>query len=220
MQSGTKIGIITGVVSSLLVLYLIDPLLKAVGGTTFYFLNIVNSGLWDSLYAKAALGVPQDPAVSIFSILAGVFAGLVMGVATAVVKNGQEGRAVIQSSAVSGSSNSKEVLNVFDLALRVGGKPKKFITVTLFLMSLFFVGLMSYSMWSYQFQYKIVTSFDQHLRILAPFMSDRDKLKIVSDFSRMKSESDYKSVYSVLGGVAAENNVTLPENPSYSLWSF
>lgn len=220
MQSGTKVGIITGVVSSLLVLYLFDPLLRALGGTVFYLLNLANSGIWDSLYAKAALGVPRDPAVSMFSMMAGVFSGVTIGVVTAVVKNTQEVRSVAQLSPANRSGNSKKALGALNSVFRVGGKSKKLLAVMLYLVSFCLVAGILYSMWSYQFQYKIVTSFDQHLRILTPFMSDRERVKIVSDFSRMTSESDYKNVYAALNGVAAENKITLPENPSYNVWAF
>lgn len=139
---------------------------------------------------------------------------------TAVVKNTQEVLSVAQLTAANRSGNSKKALGVLDSVFRVGGKSKKFLAVMLYLGSFCLVVVILYSMFSYQFQYKIVTSFDQHLRILTPYMSDRERVKIVSDFSRMTSESDYKNVYAVLNEVAAENKITLPENLSYNVWAF
>jgi len=84
MQSGTKVGIVTGVVSSLLVIYLIEPVLKLLGAAVYYSIGWVSAGFWDSLYVKAALGVPKDPALTIFILGVGGFVGVTVGVSTAV----------------------------------------------------------------------------------------------------------------------------------------
>jgi hypothetical protein len=67
-------------------------------------------------------------------------------------------------------------------------------------------------------QLSLVSSFEQHMRVLAPYMSDQRYKLFLSEWSRMTDETDYVKIYSELNAIAAENKIVLPENKIYS-WS-
>ncbi|MEM6247405.1 hypothetical protein [Shewanella vaxholmensis] len=80
--------------------------------------------------------------------------------------------------------------------------------------------MLFYQMWTMMFQYEVVTSFDQHIKIVTPYISEKEKQIIVSKFSMMNGESDFKSLYAELDKIASENKLVLPKNKTYGLWAF
>lgn len=207
MQSGTKVGIVTGVVSSLLVLYLVDPVLKLLGAAVYYSVGWISAGFWDSLYVKAALGVPKDAALTIFSLGVGGFVGGAIGVSTAIIKNHR--KSLPGATLVSGANGRGLDTQVIPRPVAIIG----------FLMVSYALLMLSYAAFTYNLQHGIITSFDQHVRIIAPYIEGREKEMLVSEFARMQSESDYLRVYEKINKIANENDLILPDNPSYNFWA-
>jgi len=93
------------------------------------------------------------------------------------------------------------------------------LVVIMFLMMSYALLMLSYAAFTYNLQYSIITSFDQHVRIIAPYIEIREKDVLMSDFSRMQSKKDYERIYEKINKIANGNNLTLPENPSYNFWA-
>lgn len=68
-------------------------------------------------------------------------------------------------------------------------------------------------------QLKTISSFQQHMRIIAPYISEGEEKIIFSQWSLMKSHSDYESVYAIIRSKAKEHNIVLPENTIYSTFT-
>jgi hypothetical protein len=200
MEKSTKIGIITGVASSLLVMYLIDPILRIFGDFLYFILNGLSASFWDSLYTKAALGVPKDPSLIIFSMATGVLTGISAGILTAALKKSKT-----ISNQPKPNPDTKRIPKAYVVTLAA---------------SLFFLVLSSfYYTWLLQLQYQVTTSFEQHIKIVKPYISTQEEDLLVSRFSLMASEKEFQELYRDLNAIAAKNNFKLPENPSYSFWS-
>lgn len=60
-----------------------------------------------------------------------------------------------------------------------------------------------------------ISDFKQHLRIVTPYLDDKEKDLIISDWSQMRSLDDYNEVYKVLLEVAKENKLKLYRNRTY-----
>lgn len=71
MDKSIKVGIITGIVASMVFVYFLDPIIRIFGEGVFYASNYVVSGLVDSLYQKSALGVAKDPSLTVYALIIG-----------------------------------------------------------------------------------------------------------------------------------------------------
>lgn len=60
-----------------------------------------------------------------------------------------------------------------------------------------------------------ISDFKQHLRIVTPYLDDKEKDLIISDWSQMRNLDDYNEVYKVLLEVAKENKLKLYRNRTY-----
>ena len=47
-------------------------------------------------------------------------------------------------------------------------------------------------------QLSLISSFNQHMRILAPYIDEQTEEQIISEWSLMKTEADYDAVYKTL----------------------
>ena len=90
-----------------------------------------------------------------------------------------------------------------------------------------FVALLFLSISSFMFsivianfiQLSTISSFKQHIRVIAPYISDHEEEKLISEWSLMSSKQDYQLIYSKLDTIASDNNLELPENKIYSMLS-
>lgn len=193
MDKAIKVGIISGIIASMVFVYFLDPILRIFGNFIVYSSNWVYAGLLDSLYQKAALGSPKDPALTIFSLISGSFVGVLSGILLAYFTKHHK----------SNEDDNRSIL-----------KTKVLLSAIAILAFLFM-----YQTWSLLYQYQIVTSFNQHMKILSPYLSEEQEEILISEYSCMSSEKDYDALYSKLDTVASKHNITLPKNPSYGFWA-
>lgn len=196
MDKTIRVGIVAGIIASMIFVYFLDPIIRVFGEGVLYVSEYLVTGLLDSLYQKSALGVAKDPALSTYAFLVGIVVGFPVAALTVILRK----------KIPSGGENQE----------RVGSKSRKLIAI---IPLVIFPIILFYQFWIMLFQYQIVTSFDQHMRILAPYMDSKERALIESEFASMQKENDYKILYSKMHGVAKAKNVILPNNPSYGFWT-
>jgi len=196
MEKSVKVGIITGVAASMVFVYLLDPIIKVFGEFIVYSSEYVTNGLIDTIYAKSALGIARDPALSIYAMISGFAVGIPAGTIAFLIK----------SKIKDTSNHSKK-------------KTSRYNDVLLLIPALFISFMMFYQFWSMTFQYEVISSFNQHIKILTPYMTSKEKDLVISNFSRMKSEKDYRTIYNNLQSRAQKEDIELPENLTYSMWA-
>ena len=197
MDKTIRVGIVTGIVASMVFVYFLDPIIRVFGEGVLYVSEYLVTGLLDSLYQKSALGVAKDPALSTYSFLVGIIVGFPVAALSVILR---------RKIKPSGENNKL-----------IGSKSRKLIAVIpLVILPI----MLFYQFWTMLFQYQVVTSFDQHIRILAPYIDVKERILIESKFASMQKEDDYKILYSEMNEIAKSNNVILPDNPSYGFWTF
>jgi len=72
---------------------------------------------------------------------------------------------------------------------------------------IFFIGM---NVLSY-IKIQTIDAFQQHIKILTPYISSETRSKLVSDFAAMKTEEDYKKIYQDIERIARDKDLTLPE---------
>lgn len=59
------------------------------------------------------------------------------------------------------------------------------------------------------------SDFKQHVRIVAPYITDQEEEVILSEWSQMDSLEDYNNIYKNLIAIAKENELVLKRNQNY-----
>ena len=194
-----KAQIISGLIVATIFLCVLEPLLKLFGKLVFSFSHAFYAAHLDRLFLKAALGVPPDPSL----YLLGFFLALLLGFFTVFA-------IFFSEKDSSKDSDSKKPLRILPV------KSRAYYSLLLTIMFLSFFHLY----WTTWFQFKLITSFDQHLHSIAPCITEQQEKIFKSRWSLMKNEKDYDSIYADLQTIASSNNIVLPKNVIYSLNGF
>jgi hypothetical protein len=60
-----------------------------------------------------------------------------------------------------------------------------------------------------------ITDFNQHMRILTPYMSGHDRDLLISEWSQMRGFDDYQNIYGKIIEIAEINDLKLYRNHHY-----
>ena len=193
-------GIIVAIVSTMIFLYLLQPMLEYVGNIVIQAGSLLSSTYVDEIYTQIAFLEIQDSAFTLLAITFGVLGGITTMMAVFIWFPPKKKNDNISDS----SNNTKENL-------------QKKILVTALLASVSLSVIIHVSKDLYQL--KVITSFKQHFRILSPYISEQQEEKLLSEWSLMKSSGDYDLIIKKMHNIADENNIVLPDNRLYSLTS-
>jgi hypothetical protein len=187
-----------------LFLYLVDPVMKLFGYLLFNYGSSILRAYIDRLFEQAALLEPPNSALMLLVAAFGVTDGLVAGLTVSLFmlryrkasKNGQP-----------------------EQEKRAEARRRRLPWIVLFL-SLLMILVSIPLQHSVLFQSRIISSFNQHLTAIAPYVTDQEARALRSRWTQMQSENDYRVIYADLERIAANNHVRLPENKVFSLTSF
>lgn len=183
-----KIGVLSSLIATVFFLYFLEPIISFLSNI---FLNV---GSWlfqsyiDRIYQEIAVGQMDYTflfAMIMFFIIANL--SLVFAIRLLIrreIKNKE-------TAAISKPRQRNVVIGILLLAATI---TSSFLLVTGYIKK------------------RTFTSFEQHLRIVNPYITNDTKIKIISDFSSMESRKDYEKIVAYLNMVATKNNIKLPEN--------
>ena len=179
-RSELRVGVVAGVIASVLVMIFVQPLLGWVWGATSRVLTFVASGLVDSVYRSAALGHRNYLGVFLLVVVTAALVGAVAGALAALFWP--------PSDAGPSRSHRRLLFGIGALLLVL------MVVVT--------------SMVSAELQYH--TSFQQRLTVLAPAIDSQLEEELRSEWAQMRNRADFLSVTSRMGAVADSLDVDLP----------
>jgi hypothetical protein len=176
-----KIGIISGIISSLIVIIFIHPILSLVWNAFIAVAGSVHQGYVDKIYRNAAL--PERNLIGFVTILFLLFSVLLI--------------VTFEVSDIRNVSHGMHVVNrVFNTA----------VFVTAPFMLLVSVVMLSLAMGVTE----ISASFSQRLTVLAPAIDDHEYKMFRARWASMKGLNDYNSLVSAMDARAKELGITLP----------
>ncbi|HCE1609394.1 TPA: hypothetical protein NJY97_004589 [Vibrio parahaemolyticus] len=195
-----KAAIYCGIIASLIIIYAIEPLLGWVIEFVSYALSLLGLAYKDRLYQNLATMESTNYAFLlsvVFVIAPVVLASLFM--LAEHVKNivSDEDRKTSSSPRKKGS-----------LLLTRRSKVVSLIMCMFFVVNIL-VGIDIIA--RYQFHWDNLTRFNHHMRIVTPYLEPGEKEMIISDWSRMRNESDYDEIYKSLESIAKANKLILPD---------
>lgn len=176
-----KINVLAGVVSSILILYFIEPILSFFARAFIKISNSIASSFVDRLYQESTVGSTDSELLGLilFSLI------LMILIIHSLIKR------------LFKLYNNKLEYRVDVLLIAVTG------LLLLFGVIIFYI------------KSKTKSSFYQKVDVVAPYIDEKDKLKIVSRFRLIKTQTDYFKLIAEIDSIANKANVVLPLNKSY-----
>lgn len=206
VDRGLKIGIISSLVATFIFLYFLEPL----GNLLLSAGKIGFQTYIDRIYKEVATQDLDLPFMIIYGFIVFFLMGFILDFFSGAIKILKK---YLRKEEPEKTDNKKEISR--DIKENESPKKKGKIMKVVF-PSILFILLLSMII-DISIKKKAISSFNQHIRVLAPYISEEEKKFIISDFSTMKSQNDYRKIQEKLQGIAKKNDVELPENYQY-IW--
>ncbi len=206
-NSSTKKSIIIGVTSSIIAtivfLYLLDPIISLSSRIFIFLFKFCSSSMQDRLYTEIALGKTDFAFTSLMIIVVALISfTTILIIRDVITKKKISDKKPIKKKINNNESSKSKVTILANKIFKTIGS-----LALLFIVSVFI---------SFSFlKINTIDRFDQHIKILTPYISAIDKDLLISEFSNMRSKNDYVILYKKIYYFAKKNNINLPETTNY-----
>ncbi len=187
IDRSVKIGVLSSLVAAVIFLYLLDPLLTILGRIFLTLTGIASKQYLDRLYSEIATGMPD---FGFYAVGTGMLILLFMIVALAVASR------VASTNTSVGPPHAR------------GSKADVLLVAFLFFLFIVFLA----DGWV---RLRTVSTFQQHITVLAPAISDLEVKQLQADFASMKGKGDYDRLQMRIRNLARSSGIALPENKLY-----
>jgi hypothetical protein len=181
-----KKGIFAGIVASLLVILLIQPILILVGKIIIWLGNNLYEGISNQIYYDASLGLREKYS---FLILTFIFAFIIF-IFYLVIRILLFPEKIKKSSLKEISFFRKIIL----ILIFISG-----LVISLFLMSANFVA------------FQMNASFNQRYNVLAPVLTDIQLKQFKAKWASMENRKDYENINIEMEKISNNNHIKLPK---------
>ena len=194
-----KKPLMIGIFGGLIVIYLAEPLLTFTGNLLHKSTLSVVQEFIDSKYARASFLDGLNYAYYLTTGVVALFTGSIIFLAGMVIKLVMLDRK---------ESFHKSVL---ELSRKKRNAILSFMIIYLVTVPIYVVIHLA----GEKIALNSVSKFNRDLNTLRPYIENKDFLKIKSEWSLMKSKSDYNNIYNKLNETAVKNNVILRTDEAY-----
>lgn len=212
-------GIISSVIASLVVIIFIDPLLNFIwggianGGSQIqeYYVNLV--------YKNAALGNRNWLDVIFYLFFLSIFCGglVILNFWLNLQEKELFDKVLDIENKVNKKENvSKETLSEEQIKEKVQELKERFkkgkwrpTLIYILFISILFCSILSYFLAHSDLQLNV--TFQQRIRIVAPFIDEQKEEELNSQWAQMKSRDDYKKIIKQFNEIAKNAKIELPE---------
>ena len=192
------------IIISVVVLYIVVPSIDSAMEMFLGFAGYVSESYINNIYREAAVLDQLDFAFLMYAIMS--LPILVFPIALML-------RVLLgERASEEDSGGFSETIAALNKKYPIAKVASKFVVLCF---CLFFASTYLAVFFSNYKQLTIVTSFRQHMRIIAPDISDNEEEVLVGLWSSMRSENDYLVLQSKLDKIAEANGRVLPENEIY-----
>jgi len=200
VDRGIKVGVVSSLAATILFIYFLDPLMRLVSRIVFGLSSSLTRAYVDGLYRDCALCTTVFPSAELHALVFGAFSGVLSG--------------WLLSRATTKLWPS-HVLPPDDPRTRSSRRLRRVATVVGVVSSLCLIVFIGLQVWATSFRLRTMTTFNQHLNAVGPFISEQEKLTLVSRWSQMRGAKDYEEISASISSVAKEHGVYLMPNPYF-----
>ncbi len=202
MNKGLKQGVIGGIMASLVVFYFLRPIIDVFLVIIRETARLTSSAYYDRIFVQAAMLEERNYAFYVVMLIVMPISVTLFAVSL---------RYFLGAFRTSPPSHQLPRIATF---VRSHRKPVFTFAVVFALANLVFGAVV---MSGNELQLRLMTSFKQHMRILAPYLDESQEELIFSEWSRMQGERDHRQIMVKIASIAETNGVALPGNKIYAL---
>ena len=194
-----KAGVISGLVASILFIYFLQPILNWISRIVVRVMTLAGSAFIDKIYTQAASLQTQNYSflwlLFVFGTLSTLF--FLRGI---LILFGEERIEPLLSKIRSKARSKNNIL----------------VRVSLSILHMSFAFLFLAVVSANFIQLKVIVTFQQQMRALAPYIDDAEEEQIYSRWSLMRTQADYEVISNTIEMHAKNNHLTLPESALYT----
>lgn len=179
-----RTGVMASIIASAVFIYFLDPILRSMARFLVYFYSFFGTKYIDRIYAQAA----QLETINYAFILLIAFASLCC--LTVLTRSTI---AILRAFSTASDQPTKEhewVRNVPKSKALSKGSAIMLLGITLCIL-LWVIAIMAGN-WM---QLSLTGSFRQHIRIVAPYIDTQQEKQLMSNWSRMRTQAEYRAIY-------------------------
>jgi hypothetical protein len=183
---------IAGILGTATFLYFIDPIMKFVAEMVIRVYGSISDTFVDSIFAYVSQLETYDYSYYLIHLTLLIAGGYAFGWTAAIWFKSERKNddADVTANPLPGKILASVVLIGFAIS------------------ALSFAAIRSY-------QFRILSSFKYHMRIVAPYIDQQQEEMIISRWSLMETEAEFDAIYAYLNEVADKNKIELKENRIY-----
>src|SRR6266404_7598212 len=179
IDQNVRVGVISSIAATILFLYFLNPIFTFIGRVIFRLGGTLYATYIDKLFAQAALATTTVE-FTMYSILSSFVAvGCIIG----ALEFWQLARRIDATLDPKDDEAKPDLPPPSTRRLRVLSAVAVVMAVLIFWFE-----------WNAWFQLRIITSFNQHLTIVQPYISQQEAAMLRSRFARMRNEQDYRAI--------------------------
>ncbi len=197
-------AIMVSVISTFLFLYFLQPILEFSGRALMRLMAVLGTKYSDCIYRQVALLTTHEYSFYVLMLAFGFGTAVILGFSTALLRR----------RFFAPPKKDEEKARSISRALRL----KPLVAINFIFALLLTIGFFIILVGNYT-QLSLISSFNQHFQIIAPYIDEQQEEELLSEWSRMTSEEDYNRVYKKIHALAETNSVELPPNRIYSPFS-
>ena len=199
-----KIGIIGSIIASFLVIYLLEPFVSICGSTIVRISSAISSSYSNQLYTEIATG-ETNYAFMIWAILwiAIMFSLVIISVVFLIITSTKE---------VEKEKSEEEKKKIY----RKEEKKRRSIIKAMRISSIFAIFISLFLLvWGIAddiVRISTIKNFNQKIKILTPYIGEKEKDILISEFSLMKSREDFEVLQNKIDSIGQKLGIELPES--------
>ncbi|MBL7136539.1 MAG: hypothetical protein ISS81_08120 [Candidatus Marinimicrobia bacterium] len=197
-------AIVVSIISTCFVVYFLKPILDLSGRVLMRLMVLLGTKYLDCIYSQVALLTTHEYSFLLLILAMGFGTAFILGLSTALLRHR------FFAAAKREEDKPGTILKVF--------RSKFLVAINFALALLVTVGFFIVVVGNYT-QLSLISSLNQHFRIIAPYIDEQVEEEILSEWSRMTSKADFDRVYKRIHALAQANGAELPPNRIYSPYS-
>jgi len=186
---------------SQLTCYLLEPIIRIVLRISAEIASLTGRAYFDRNFAQAAMLEERNFGFYGFMIIGTLFTLAALYISMVLVKR--------PFRTLSPEEKGKEKQPSFF--------PRKTLSVAILVLALINAVMFSGVLAGNKLQLSLTSSFQQHMRIIAPYLDEQQEEELFSKWSQMQTEEDYRIIMQELMRIFDENSLQLPRNVLYSI---
>jgi uncharacterized membrane protein (DUF106 family) len=215
-----KNGILTSIIGTLLWVILFEKIFPILARVTIALSNSFYISYIDNIYLQVANSEPNlgySALIMLFPIIFFIYSNFFV---SKLIKDKEDSYEKHRKEKIEHFKNIspeelKKEIEALEKKVQESRKSQNRLFKVISLLFVIITFLLLLFTIAYYISIKTKSTFEQRINIISPYISDQQRKIIISHYSLMHNERDFKNVMQEIDSFANKNKIKLPENPLY-----